>query len=194
MSLITSFTRPSTPPNLYKGPYAGEYLNGCRTHEYGGSGNVTIVNDQIHYSPFYVAKRVHIVALAIAVAVQSGTAGAKARLGLFNALGTDALPGSLMVDAGEVAIDSTGLKDSGAIDLWLDGDTWIYRAINASHSGASLAGFTSGPVITKSLAPTGTPPWNLAQSLSYAVMPSTATIAGGASGGNVRTVLLKTAS
>ena len=192
MSLITSFSRP-TPLRLYGDPIASDYLSGAKTHGFAGYGNVTIINGQIHYSPIYIAKRTHVVALAIAVSVQSGTGGAKARLALFTAVASTGAPGSLIVDAGEVAIDSTGLKDSSAIDQWIDGDTWVYRAINASHSGASLSGFTAGPVLSKNLAPASTPPWSLSETFAYAAMPLSATIPGGASGGNIRTVMLKVA-
>jgi len=85
----------------------GNYLN------YWGLGASTsatiVVADKIYAtSPLLVARPMTIDRLAVNVKV-AGTAGKKARIGIYQN-GTNCYPGALLLDAGEIAVDSTGVK------------------------------------------------------------------------------------
>ncbi|MEE8194445.1 MAG: hypothetical protein V3T73_02960 [Dehalococcoidales bacterium] len=69
---------------------------------------LAITADQLYARPLIVARDITIDRIAIEV-TGAGAGGTKARLGIYN-LGDDLYPGTLLLDAGEVAVDSTGIK------------------------------------------------------------------------------------
>ena len=77
---------------------------------YGSVANATaaVATDTAHFSPVYfpVATQVDEITISIFAA---GSAGAVVRLGIYTQ-GTDGLPDALILDAGTVAADSTGVK------------------------------------------------------------------------------------
>ena len=86
----------------------GEYMN-----DYGSyapaTGAKQLTADVLYASNVLaVARTLTVDRLAINVTV-AAAAGKKARLGLYQ-FGADCYPGALLVDGGEVAVDSTGVK------------------------------------------------------------------------------------
>ena len=84
-----------------------------RTGEYylspsHGYGTLTMVANRLYARPLVVVRDITIDRLAIEV-TSAGAAGTKARLGIYN-VGTNLYPGTLILDAGEVAVDATGIK------------------------------------------------------------------------------------
>lgn len=166
----------------------GEYADGSHTHELTGFGDFALSANTIYYTPMFIPFPITIEKLSTRVSVQSGTGGATARLGLFGLTATG-LPGALLVDAGAVAIDSTGTKDTAAINYEITTARWIYRAILASAAGASVKGYATGPAIAKRTDPSISPLWSVFETFTYGPLPATATP--GVAPASPRTVLLK---
>lgn len=122
---------------------------------------IAVAADRIHAIPFHVSRKRTYQYAAIYVTV-AGSAGKKARLGIYADDGT-ILPGALIEDWGEVAIDSTGLKVIDITDRQLDKglywvvmhteDTFTLRSRTASSfsplgvrstGGAALGGVEGG--------------------------------------------------
>lgn len=82
----------------------GEYYNGGWVGQtQSGSFDANV----LHGMPFLVARAMTVD--RIAVDVKTAAAGKKARLGIYQSNGSGA-PGTLVLDAGEVALDTTGIK------------------------------------------------------------------------------------
>jgi len=82
--------------------------------------------------------------IGISVRVASATAGAKARLGVYEN-GPNNYPGKLLLDAGEVDITSTGFKEI-PINLVLDrGIYWIAFILSAGDAGFWQTSYCLGP-------------------------------------------------
>ncbi|MFH1002850.1 MAG: hypothetical protein V1780_01745 [Chloroflexota bacterium] len=87
------------------------------------NASVAVTADTFYAVPITIPRRLTVDRIAIRVAGAAG-AGKKARLGIYGD-GTNLYPGSLVLDAGEVAVDSTGVK-AITIDQLLDkGRYWL---------------------------------------------------------------------
>lgn len=105
-----------------------------------------VAADTIYAVPVTVPRLLTVDRIAIRVAV-AAAAGKKARLGIYGD-GTNLYPGSLVLDAGEVAVDSTGIKaitidqplDKGRYWLALvsDGTPTIYASVDTLVSPLGL--------------------------------------------------------
>ncbi len=73
--------------------------------------------------PILVARDMTLDRLAIKV-ITAGAAGTKARLGIY-ANGTNLYPGALVLDAGEVAVDTTGIKTIAINQALTKGLHWM---------------------------------------------------------------------
>ena len=93
--------------NMFEVLKTGHYLN---TWGFAANPSATIVvADKIYATcPLLVARPMTIDRLACKVQV-AGAAGKKARIGIYRD-GTNCYPGALLLDAGEIAVDSTGVK------------------------------------------------------------------------------------
>lgn len=97
------------------------------------SSSYALPVDQIQYMPVLV--RNNNTVDRIGIQVQTGTAGATTRLGIYSCT-ADGKPGSLVLDAGTIAGDTAGFKEI-IIAQALTGGTWYYLAgvnVNASLS------------------------------------------------------------
>jgi len=102
--------------------------------------------DTIYAFAYPVPRKIIVNAIAIEVAGASGTAGSTLRMGLYDARSPDMLgiPYNLIRDFGEVATDSTGLKEIDFSDdkLTLIADLY-WLVLNNSHALVDLAGGTA---------------------------------------------------
>lgn len=85
-------------------------------------GTLTVGANRIHYLPIRVRRSITIDQLAIEVTT-NGSAGQTARLALYSC-DNDRQPTSLIVDAGSVAVDSTGVK-TASINVTLSPGTYL---------------------------------------------------------------------
>lgn len=108
----------------------------------GGSATFGFTADRDYYFPIALTCDATVTALAIDVSTAAG-AGATARIGIYPA---DASwqPGSLSVDAGTVAIDSTGIKSVTGMSTALTAGRYLL-AINHSSSSAVLRCISGSP-------------------------------------------------
>ena len=86
--------------------------------------------DKLYAVPFLVARNMTVDRIAINIAVP-GAAGKKARLGIYND-GTNLYPGSLLLDAGEVAADSGGTKAITINQSLMKGIYWLVVVSNGT--------------------------------------------------------------
>lgn len=107
-------------PDMLVGYRVGDYIGLL-----GGSNSTVITADRLYaqLTPIWRDTRVDQLALGVQAA---GGAGTKARLGIYRVTSA-LLPGALIVDAGEVAVDATGNRTSPAISVWLTRG-WYYLA------------------------------------------------------------------
>lgn len=104
-----------------------------------GYGSNALTANTLYGSPFWVPRKAAIDRIAVNVVTGTGVAGDKARLGLYRN-GTNLQPGSLFADAGEVAVDTAGVK-SIAVSWSVAGGLW-WLAILANAAPA-IMGTTS---------------------------------------------------
>jgi hypothetical protein len=99
-----------------------------RTGEYLGWGhataNIAITANRLYAYPLFIARNLTIDRIAMEVAT-AGAGGTKVRLGIYNGDGTNLYPGSLLLDAGEVAVDSTGIKTITISQALTKGLYWV---------------------------------------------------------------------
>jgi len=116
-----------------------------RTHSVNAS-NVTprilIAANLMDAFPFPVAEETTYDAIAIKVD-GAGASGTKARLGIFKDNG-NCYPGELMVDAGEVGTDTTGVK---SLPLSLTLQRGLYWIVRNSDGGPSVSGIANTDAI-----------------------------------------------
>lgn len=128
--------------------------------------------------PFFVPKTMKFDRIAIRVTTLATGTTPKVRLGIYEDKGDGTVyPGALVLDAGEVDVNTTGLKEI-TIDLTLKGGKlyWltlvgqdtaslVVAAIPAADSIATFMGFDNGL--------TGTPYFGYAITQSYGALPAT---------------------
>ena len=73
------------------------------------ASNQSITANTAYYQPFIVGEEITVSSIRLYVQTASGTSGAKLRLSIYES-DADWVPGGLVLDAGEVACDSTGSK------------------------------------------------------------------------------------
>lgn len=91
------------------------------------------VSGRLYFVPFVMAVDSTVDELALEVTA-AGTAGDKARIGIYNA-DADALPSTLRADAGEVAVDAIALVSKTALAIALTKGTLYYCAM---HTNAAV--------------------------------------------------------
>lgn len=84
----------------------GQYFQSTFSEQFS-TADATLTADRLYCMPFVVARAMTFD--RIAIKVDTLAAGAGARLGIYNS-GADATPGTLLLDAGVVAVTSTGIK------------------------------------------------------------------------------------
>lgn len=89
--------------NLFEELRTGEY----HITLFGGRATASLTANTLYALPLLVARDMTIDRIAIQV-TSAGAAGTKARLGIYE-LGTNLYPGALLLDAGEVDVDGTGV-------------------------------------------------------------------------------------
>lgn len=128
-----------------------DFFETYRTGQYmplttGGLTAVAMVANKIYATPFVVRRAITIDRIAIAVSALA--AGASARLGIYNN-GTNHHPGSLVLDAGEVSVATTGTKAITISRALAKGLYWMAFVSDGAPScrvqavGETLVGFNA---------------------------------------------------
>ena len=107
--------------NILEIARTGEYL--FNAFAYYAAATQTLTANRLYATPFWVARAMTVDRIAIEVAT-AGAAGEAARLGIYKD-GTNLYPGDLVVDAGTVAVDSTGIKTVTISEALTKGLYWV---------------------------------------------------------------------
>jgi len=119
----------------------GEYYVG---HISGDHYDVSYGANKLHAAPLVIPRNIAVDRIAIDVEVAGG-AGTHARLGIYEN-GTNVYPGSLLLDAGEVDITSTGIKAITIDQALTKGLYWVvFVTDDASMKICGLANHPSVP-------------------------------------------------
>lgn len=152
------------------------------------SSTVALNFNSLHALPFYVARNMTIDRLAIQITVAAITAGKKGRLGIYNN-GTNLYPGTLVVDAGEIAIDAIAIVAATINQALRKGLYWLAILISEACTVVThrpvypiLGQLATDFAITNTYAR-----WEVAQ--AYGVLPATFTAGGTAYGSNAPAIL-----
>lgn len=107
------------------------------------STNALSTSAEETFQPFWVPRRVNIVALAFPLV--TAQSGAECRLGLYRDNNGTPEGGALIVDAGTVDLSSgTGtVKDTSAIDVWLD-QGWIWTCCQMKNVATQASAARNG--------------------------------------------------
>lgn len=106
--------------------------------DYGALTNLSLAADQLEAVPFIVSRDMTVDRIAIIIQA-SGAGGTKVRLGIYEG-GTNLYPGALLLPAGLVDADSTGIKAITINQALTKGLYWLAYltdgapALRASHS------------------------------------------------------------
>ncbi len=157
-------TEPARPTPLLW--VVGRYYVG---HLTPGTGTATPVASELRLLPFYVSTPRAIDRLGCNVST-AGSAGHVARLGIYNADPNTGLPTTVIIDAGSVAVDTTGVKEV-VVSVTLHGLHWVGLTtqsgtftIVATASTVAVAGSptvggaTSNALVYPSVSPTSALP------------------------------------
>lgn len=121
---------------------AGNFFNPLYRAETEGFGYAAIAADTLYATPFPVPRKSTWDRIALRVYVAGGT-GAKCRLGIYKDNG-QCYPGSLVLDAGEVACETTGHKDIAISQPLEKGLYWlVFTGNDASVSIARTSYYQS---------------------------------------------------
>lgn len=182
------YTREFNPPDHY-------YKNESNYH----LGAMTISaltatafgKDTIRFTPFQIPKKVTVTKVAFNVTV-AGDASTTARVAIYSPHATTKFPGSLLVDFGTIAIDSTGVKEYSISQVLDPGIYWL--AINHnSTTSPTLRSITSSsfPAIGGSSSSLPASMINVyTQGFTYAAMPSTPSVSTSTSSAQVPAIYL----
>lgn len=88
-----------------------------------GAGSAATAG-QVSYTPIYVPSSTTFDRIAISVS-SAAAAGKLARLGIYDATGTNGLPGALVLDGGTVAVDALGAKEVTISQTLATGRYWL---------------------------------------------------------------------
>ncbi|BAY23702.1 hypothetical protein NIES2100_34940 [Calothrix sp. NIES-2100] len=157
-------------PGSHPGFVAGRYY----INHYGGAPTTGTINTgSVYYVFYYIPVTASFDRLCVNVTT-AASAGNTGRLAIYNLSGNT--PTSLIVDAGDVAIDSTGSKEATisvtlspgwyALAFMQSGGSAVF---NASGTSASVAGYVFGTTSVSTSFNTC-----LRATLSYGAYPSTA--------------------
>lgn len=118
---------------------AGQYYDLTNTWPAVSIGGQAATADTIYTSPLWVPYGGRLVdRLAINITLAAG-AGNKARVGIIRKAIGSPLPGALLLDGGEVAIDALGAV-AATIDLWLPGPA-LYHVAFHPQANCSITGY-----------------------------------------------------
>lgn len=118
---------------------AGQYYDFTDIYPASSQGAQTATANQIITSPLWVPVTASIDRLSINITT-AASAGNKARLGIFEKASGSPLPGALLLDAGEVAIDATGAV-AATVAIVLPGPRWYHVALHPQAT-ISVTGMT----------------------------------------------------
>jgi hypothetical protein len=103
-------------------PYALWWPCGAVTNTSGY--NLSPTADTLYAVPFDQMRQVTVSKMIILVSVAGGT-GAKVRLGIYsNASNSNNVPSALVLDAGEIDVTTTGIKQLTGLNTIVDPENW----------------------------------------------------------------------
>jgi len=127
---------PVTAASLINGGFtSGRYYGGATGNVH--SGGVGLSANQLRAVPVYIPKNCVLSGIAIEV-TQTG-AGTLARLGIYDII--DGVPTNLIVDAGTVAVNSTGTKEASITQPIKAG---LYAFCVVANGGFTISGIDTG--------------------------------------------------
>lgn len=154
-------------------PLATEYTHGWRLAGWSLSsfGN-TATADRYYGMPIILPERTGYDALICHVTT-AAAAGKKARMGIYTHDFDDRRPGTLLVDSGEFAIDSTGIKIVAVTASYLDaGLYWL--ALHPEANAQFYAQFTTTAMAITHATGAGFPAvWRFYGTQAYGALPAT---------------------
>ncbi len=123
------------------GNYFSSFITGCTTV---ADLSISAIGS-LRAFPFYVPKTIKVDRIAMKVTT-AASAGGVARMGIYADDGT-CFPGARVVDGGEVAVDSTGVKES-TIDVTLRGGKLYWLVVICGvATGTKVQGIPIGSVM-----------------------------------------------
>lgn len=158
---------------LLNAAYAFQRVGLWRTNNVGAAASsaLSTAADALDVYPFPVPYTMSFDRIGVNVAT-AGAAGAKARLGIYADNG-QVYPGALVLDAGEVALDSTGAK-SITINVTLQpGLYWLARIQNSVGTMPQIYGMDSAAVLSLGIddSLSGRPATGFRASVAYGPLP-----------------------
>ena len=133
-------------------------------------GTATVTANKLYGMPFYLRQQATLDQLSVEVVVSVLTSTSRARLGLYTATG--GLPSTLIVDGGEITIDTLGVKTLSISETLAAGYYFLSIASDdtpgvAAHNlvAVQTMGFTTGSDIINDTFVTRT--------FTYAALPAT---------------------
>lgn len=166
----------------------GEYY--VIAHAYLANDQIAMTANQLHAHPLIIARTMTLDRIAIQVSTLA--ADKSARLGIYND-GTNLYPGTLLLDAGEVSVATTGVKAATINQQLTKGLYWVVMVTDGTPSikrlriyGHSVLGQTSTALAQSRLG------WYVA--FTYAALPDPFTAGGTMATGNLPVVSVRIAS
>lgn len=139
--MLSSVFLPAGASRAQPGYTPGRWLAG-EVGSPGSTATLALTANAITCYPWDIGRTTLFSRIAIDVTIAGG-AGTKARLGFFYC-GTDGLPSTLFFDAGEVAVDSTGVKEITISQLIRVGSYWGAIATDGTPTVRAHTTFNNG--------------------------------------------------
>lgn len=171
---ITGGSITGTTMGMHPGYVSGRYYYPTNTGVNIGTTSVTA--NRLWLLPFYAAETKTWTKLGINVTATTAAAGKKARLGIYNNSG--GVPTTLLLDAGEVAIDAVAAVEA-TISQSLTGGNWYWLAFISDDSNVTVSAYSTtnmnlGMWGSSTIGGVGT---SVRITQTYGVLPSSVTIA-----------------
>lgn len=126
--------------DIFQTPRTGAYLYGYPVNAHN---TAALTVDQLLAGVHFVARSLTIDRIAVNVST-AGAAGKKARLGIY-ANGENNYPGALVLDAGTVDVDSTGIK-SIIVDQVLSKGIYWFVVLSDDTPNVRKGGYAVSPI------------------------------------------------
>lgn len=171
-SNFTIATKASVDAIVQGGLSSPGYVSGNYYHSPFDDAGTTyvIAQNTLYGSLVYIPSAITITKLSINVGV--GQAGKSARLGIY--ANSSGVPGALLLDAGTVALDTTGVKEITGLSKALTGGTWYFFTVLSDSTSATAAGpsaYTSQSFLGDVTVGTGAAGFTASQ--AYGALPGT---------------------
>lgn len=153
---------------------SGQYYDFTARWQGASTGAVACTADNLYTTPLWVPKTRSIDRIGINITTQA-SAGNKARLGIYRKAVGSPLPGALLLDAGEVAVDAATAV-AATVALVLPGPA-LYHVALVPQANISITGVTPvGGIYGAAAGGTDLQRISAVMSHAYAALPATFTV------------------